>query len=342
MTNALKSSISRLGQQLDTFKKGAALTTASLDSLQPYAKQSRTTFDQQALAELAETIKELGVLEPLLVRPLDAGRYEIIAGERRWRAARMAGLTEVPVLVKSLDDAETDKVHLYENIHRENLSSLDLAQRIEIDIQEAGGDLNAVALKYSKSKSWVSKLSTISKGGEIMADLVQTGATSDRAVLSTVAALERKSPDAAKELSKRLTDPGSTASKRSITEEFVKASKAARVSQPGRPGRPEKADKSSNSPSSPQEPLAHEGKEPDWRQTTTSTCSPASMVVMLELSPHSRYAEEFTQMSKQYGAARLAINARHPDAQYVLVEFGDTGLQQRLYAAQELRLLSVA
>jgi len=336
MTNALKSSISRLGQQLDTFKKGAALTTASLDSLQPYAKQSRTTFDQQALAELAETIKELGVLEPLLVRPLDAGRYEIIAGERRWRAARMAGLTEVPVLVKSLDDAETDKVHLYENIHRENLSSLDLAQRIEIDIQEAGGDLNAVALKYSKSKSWVSKLSTISKGGEIMADLVQTGATSDRAVLSTVAALERKSPDAAKELSKRLTDPGSTASKRSITEEFVKASKAARVSQPGRP---EKADKSSNSP---QEPLAHEGKEPDWRQTTTSTCSPASMVVMLELSPHSRYAEEFTQMSKQYGAARLAINARHPDAQYVLVEFGDTGLQQRLYAAQELRLLSVA
>lgn len=330
MTNALKSSIARLGQQLDTHKKGAVLTTVALVALQPYAKQSRTVFDPIALEELAATIKEVGVLEPLLVRPLDGGRYEIIAGERRWRAARMAGLLEVQVLVKSLDDEATDKVHLYENIHRENLSSLDLAQRIEMDIQEAGGDLNVVAAKYGKSKSWVSKLSTIAKGGEVMAELVQAGTTSDRAVLSTVAALERKSPEAAKELGKRLKDAGATANKRNIVEKFIKDKKA------------DDGKDVKTRPLFTQETPAQDEAEPDWRQKNTDACSPASMLVMLELSPHSRYATEFTQMSKEFGSARLAINARHPSAEYVLVEFGDTGLQRRMYAAQELRLLSVA
>jgi ParB family chromosome partitioning protein len=268
----------------------------------------------------------------LLVRPLDGGRYEIIAGERRWRAARIAGLLEVPVLVKSLDDEATDKVHLYEKIHRENLSSLDLAQRIEIDIQDAAGDLNVVALKYGKSKSWVSKLSTIAKGGEVMAELVQAGATSDRAVLSTVASLERKSPEAAKELGKRLKAAGSNANKRAIAEQFAKASKAAKI---------DKASKPSNSPL-PLQTHSDDEREPEWRQIDTSACPPTTMRVMLELSPLSRYADEFAQMSNDYGAARLATLARHPDAQYVLVEFGDAGLQQRMYAAKELRLLSVA
>jgi ParB family transcriptional regulator, chromosome partitioning protein len=330
MTNALKSSIARLSGQLDSFKKGAAYTTVSLDTLQPYAKQSRTTFDAQALAELAATIKELGVLEPLLVRPLDGGKYEIIAGERRARAARIAGLSDVPVLVKTLNDEETDKIHLYENIHRENLSSLDLAQRVEKDIQEAGGSLIAVALKYGKTKSWVSKLSTIARGGDVMADVVESGASSDRAVLSTVAALERKSPEAAKELGKRLKAAGSTANKRSIAEEFAKASKAAKAEKASKPAR------------FPRETQVQDEEEPDWRQRNVKSRAPASMLVMLELSPHSRYADEFARMSKKYGAARLAVDARHPSTQYVLVEFGDTGLQRRMYAAQELRLLSVA
>ena len=328
--NALTSSIARLGQQLDTFKKGAAFSSAALDVLQPYAKQSRKTFDAQALTELAATIKELGVLEPLLVRPLEGGRYEIIAGERRWRAAKEAGLAEVPILVKSLTDEEADKIHLYENIHRENLSSLDLAQRIEIDLKEAKGNLNTVAAKYGKSKSWVSKLSTIAKGGEVLADVVQSGASSDRAVLSTLATLERKSPEQAKELGKQLKEAASTANKRSIAEGFAKASKTAKADKPLKPAR------------FPRETTNTEEDEPDWRSRNTRPRAPAAMVVLLELSPHSRYAGEFSQMSKKYGAARLAIDVRHPSAEFVGVEFGDTGLQRRIYPAQELRLLSVA
>ena len=330
MTNALTSSITRLGQQLDTFKKGAAYTTAALDCLQPYARQSRTFIDPQALSELAATFVEVGVLEPLLVRPLDAGRYEIIAGERRWRAAKLAGLAGVPILVKSLTDEEADKIHLYENIHRENLSTLDLARRIELDLQEAKGNLAAVAAKYGKSKSWVSKLSTIAKGGDIMADVVQSGASSDRAVLSTLAALERKSPEAAKELGKRLKEAGSAANKRSIAEGFAEASKSAKAEKSLKPARFQR------------ETPAPDEEEPAWRQSSAKSRSSASMRVMLELSPHSRYASEFTQMSKKYGAARLVLDASHSSTQYVLVDFGDTGLRRRTYAAQELRLLSVA
>jgi ParB family transcriptional regulator, chromosome partitioning protein len=221
MTNALKNSISRLGQQLDTFKKGAALINVALDALQPYAKQSRKTFDQDALNELAATIKDVGILEPLLVRPIGDGKYEVIAGERRLRAGRMVGLAEIPVLVKALDDEAADKVHLYENIHRENLSNLDLAQRIEQDLAAAGGKLADVALKYGKTKSWVSKLSTIAKGGDVLAELVQDGVSSDRAVLSTIATLEKKAPQAAKELVKSLKEAAPTANKRDIAEKFA-------------------------------------------------------------------------------------------------------------------------
>ena len=126
MTNALKNSIARLGNKLDEHKKDAVPMKAALDSLVPYARQARTEFNEESLGELADSIKEIGVVEPLLVRPMGNGKFEIIAGERRWRAARIASLVEVPVLVRPMDDATADKVHLAENIHRENLSTLDL------------------------------------------------------------------------------------------------------------------------------------------------------------------------------------------------------------------------
>lgn len=177
MGNALKSSIGRLASKLEDYKKDAQLLVVATGNLVPYAKQARTKFDEEALRELAESFKEVGILEPLLVRPIANNKFEIIAGERRLRAAIMAGLAGVPVLSRPMDDELADRIHLAENIHRENLSSLELAERVQRDIEEAGGDLAKVAAKYNKGKPWVSKLASIAGGGDTMTELVEEGVT---------------------------------------------------------------------------------------------------------------------------------------------------------------------
>ena len=104
-----------------------ALQTIAIDRVRPGKLQPRTHMDDAALAELAASIKEQGVMQPILVRPVDGGRFEIIAGERRWRAAQRAGLREIPALVKSVDDNNALALALIENIQREDLNPLEEA-----------------------------------------------------------------------------------------------------------------------------------------------------------------------------------------------------------------------
>ncbi|MBR1738737.1 MAG: ParB/RepB/Spo0J family partition protein [Ruminococcus sp.] len=104
-----------------------SVTTVRLALLEPNKEQPRSAFDQEKLEELAKSIKENGVLQPILVRPLDNGGYQIVAGERRWRASRLAGLTEVPVYIKELDDRQTMQMALIENIQRQDLSPIEEA-----------------------------------------------------------------------------------------------------------------------------------------------------------------------------------------------------------------------
>ncbi|MCC8196520.1 MAG: ParB/RepB/Spo0J family partition protein [Ruminococcus sp.] len=101
--------------------------TLRLTEISPNRAQPRTDFDDEALSKLADSIKQHGVLQPLLVRPLETGGYQIVAGERRWRAARMAGLDEVPVVIKELDDKGTMELALVENLQRENLNPVEEA-----------------------------------------------------------------------------------------------------------------------------------------------------------------------------------------------------------------------
>lgn len=101
--------------------------TLRLTEIFPNKEQPRTDFDDAALATLAESIKQHGVLQPLIVRPLESGNYQIVAGERRWRASRMAGLTEVPVFIKELTDKQTMELALVENLQRENLNPVEEA-----------------------------------------------------------------------------------------------------------------------------------------------------------------------------------------------------------------------
>jgi len=133
-------------------------TTLKLDQLQPGKYQPRTRMDEGSLYELAESIKSQGVMQPILVRPLESGRYEIIAGERRSRAARLAGLAEVPVLVKQVPDEAAAVMALIENIQREDLNPLEEAQGLQRLVQEFGLTHEQAAQAVGRSRSAASNL----------------------------------------------------------------------------------------------------------------------------------------------------------------------------------------
>jgi ParB family chromosome partitioning protein len=120
----------------DTQAPRDALTTLAVGRIRPGKYQPRTKMDQQALAELAASIRSQGVMQPLLVRPVERERYELIAGERRWRAAQMAGLEEVPVLVREVPDEAALALSLIENIQRENLNPMEEAAGVQRLIDE--------------------------------------------------------------------------------------------------------------------------------------------------------------------------------------------------------------
>lgn len=111
----------------DTPETGQNTELLSLSEIEPNREQPRKAFDPEALQTLADSIRENGLLQPILVRPLPGGGYQIVAGERRWRASRMAGLTQVPVVIRELDDAKAMAVALIENLQREDLNPVEEA-----------------------------------------------------------------------------------------------------------------------------------------------------------------------------------------------------------------------
>ncbi len=126
--------------------------TLPIGEIEPDRSQPRRVFDEIALGELANSIREHGVLQPLLVRPVSDGSYRIVAGERRWRAAREAGLTEVPVVIKALTDAEAAEIALVENLQREDLNAIEEAEGIRRLMDEFGMTQERTAERLSKSR----------------------------------------------------------------------------------------------------------------------------------------------------------------------------------------------
>jgi ParB family chromosome partitioning protein len=133
-------------------------TMLKLDQLQPGKYQPRTRMDEGSLYELAESIRSQGVMQPILVRPVGGQRYEIIAGERRSRAAKLAGLDEVPVLVKQVPDEAAAVMALIENIQREDLNPLEEAQGLQRLVQEFGLTHEQAAQAVGRSRSAASNL----------------------------------------------------------------------------------------------------------------------------------------------------------------------------------------
>lgn len=120
--------------------------------IEPNRDQPRKIFDEDALAELADSIAKHGVIQPLLVRPMPDGSYQLVAGERRWRASRMAGLTEVPVVIKELSDDEAMALALIENLQREDLNAIEEAQGIKALMDTLSLTQDEAAERVGKSR----------------------------------------------------------------------------------------------------------------------------------------------------------------------------------------------
>lgn len=124
----------------------------NINELEPNRSQPRKSFSDEALSELADSIAQHGVLQPLLVRPILSGGYQIVAGERRWRASRMAGLTAVPALIRELTDSEVMQLALIENLQREDLKPLEEAQGYQSLIDEHGFTQDEISKTVGKSR----------------------------------------------------------------------------------------------------------------------------------------------------------------------------------------------
>lgn len=130
--------------------------TLPIDQIQSGRFQPRLSFSEEKIDELALSIKEKGIIQPVLVRQIEDGRYELIAGERRYRAAQKAGLTEIPVIVRRFSDADAIEVAIIENIQREDLNPLDEAKAYQRLMLEFGLSQDSIATKVGKDKSSVS------------------------------------------------------------------------------------------------------------------------------------------------------------------------------------------
>ena len=133
--------------------QGAVLSDVPIGSVSPNPHQPRVHFDEESLTELSASIAEMGVLQPILVRPLTDGGFELIAGERRWRAAQRAGLTTIPAVIRMTDDVSSVEQALVENLHRQDLTALEESAAYQQLLDEFGLTHDQIATRVGKSRS---------------------------------------------------------------------------------------------------------------------------------------------------------------------------------------------
>lgn len=149
-----------------------------LSEIEPNREQPRRYFDEEALQQLADSIREHGLIQPLVVRPLKAGGYQLIAGERRWRASRMAGLTEVPVIVLDIDDEKAMELTMIENLQREDLNPMEEAAGYRQLMEVHHLTQDAVAKAVGKSRPAVANMLRLLELPEDLQEQVRKGALS--------------------------------------------------------------------------------------------------------------------------------------------------------------------
>jgi ParB family chromosome partitioning protein len=144
----------------------------AIDRISSNPGQPRRHFDEEALADLAASIREHGILQPVLVRPRADGHFQLVAGERRWRAARLAGLTEVPAIVEQIDDESALEIAIIENLQREDISPLEEAEMFDRMTTQHGYSLRKLAQKLGKDKGYIENRLRLADAPAEVRDLV--------------------------------------------------------------------------------------------------------------------------------------------------------------------------
>ncbi|MBR6650118.1 MAG: ParB/RepB/Spo0J family partition protein [Clostridia bacterium] len=153
---------------------GSGVTSLRISDVEPKSDQPRKNFDNEALSQLADSIAANGVLQPILVRESESGYYQIIAGERRWRASKLAGLTEIPAIVMEADDLKTAQIALIENIQREDLNAYEEAKAYRALIDQFELTQEDVAGRLGKSRSSIANSLRLLDLPEEISDLLQS------------------------------------------------------------------------------------------------------------------------------------------------------------------------
>ena len=229
-----------LGKGLGALLGDAALQTQEAGSLslpisqvEPGLKQPRKRFDDEALADLADSIRQHGVIQPLTVRRLSSGYYQIIAGERRWRAAKLAGLSEVPAVIIEADDRKVMELGLIENLQREDLNPMEEAGGYRVLMEEYGLTQEEVAQQVGKSRPAVANALRLLSLPPSLHPLLEDGQLSAghaRAILSV------PSPQLQEKLADKVVDEGLSVRQ---TEALAKRLAAGEATPPPRPEGPD-------------------------------------------------------------------------------------------------------
>lgn len=221
-------------------------TELRLSQIVPNRDQPRKTFDEQALNELSDSIKKHGLIQPLLVKPLSTGGYQIIAGERRWRACRLAGLEKVPVIIRELDNAETMEIALIENLQREDLNPVEEALGYKTLIETFSMTQEQVASRVGKSRPAVANALrllalgedelTALKNGEITQGHARTLLSLPEGDIRKEALLLAKGGASVRELENisKLQKPGITVRRPRVKNKIYVETEAALAAQIGR------------------------------------------------------------------------------------------------------------
>ena len=158
----------------ETEDTGGAVTL-KISEIEPNRNQPRHDFDEESLRELADSIAQHGILQPLLVRPLADGGYQLVAGERRWRASRMAGITDVPVIIREMNEAEMMQISMIENLQRENLNPVEEALGYRTLSEEYGLTQDEISKSVGKSRPVIANAMRLLKLPQVVLDMVKEG-----------------------------------------------------------------------------------------------------------------------------------------------------------------------
>jgi ParB family transcriptional regulator, chromosome partitioning protein len=203
-------------------------TSLPIESLHPNPNQPRRSFDPQAMQELAESIRQKGIIQPLIVRPKGDEKYEIVAGERRWRAAQMADLHSIPVLIRNFSDSEMLEIAIIENIQRADLNAIDEAQAYRQLMDRFGHTQEKIAESLARSRSHIANLLRLLTLPEPVQNMVRNGSLTAghaRALIGHPAAAELANQIAEKGMSVRATEQLT----RKPTEKLSKAPRPPRI-----------------------------------------------------------------------------------------------------------------